>query len=93
MKNQRKVMSAVSSRANADCWKNSEVKVLIEFILFHLSEKWPLHHKNKLWEAAAGYVNIRGQTELLRSGNQETHHILHGHCESVICICKVKTEN
>lgn len=57
-------------RANADCcWKNSEVKALVEFILFHSSEKWPIHHRSKFWEAAANYVKIRAQTELQRSGS------------------------
>ncbi len=47
-------------RVISDCWKESEVKALVEFILFHSSEKWPPHHNKKFWESeAAEFIEMR----------------------------------
>ena len=55
-------------RVSNDCWKDSEVKALVEFILFHSSEKWPSHHQKNFWEAAAMYTKTRAHTEQSRTG-------------------------
>ena len=53
-------------RTNGDNWKESEVKALVEFVLFHSHGSWPTHHQQNFWEAAAMHIKMRASTE--RSG-------------------------
>lgn len=34
------------TRVSTNCWRNAEIKTLVEFVLFHCEgNKWPSHHR------------------------------------------------
>ena len=64
----RTAESATSEGAGS--WAESEIKALVEFVLFHeKDDKWPCHKRSAFWRGAGSFIQIRCKTLHLRSGN------------------------
>jgi len=59
-------------------WSDSEVKALVEFVLFYTNgETWPSHKHSAFWKSASEFVKNRGgMTNVYRSGKHNRLHEL-----------------
>ena len=52
-----------------ETWDETELKALVEFILFHtIGQNWPTHKQMHFWSSASNFVSKRSGITTRRSG-------------------------